>query len=136
MKINRKMSEHEWLENIKKILDKYGNLYINDIIYKNDLIGKYLKKYGKQCLILGMCSFNIIHKIAVVDETKYFTENSFMNALWNLKDYKLYIMNINSFIPPTEYEKYLYNKYKDWKIINITNQNKNKKIRQIGSLFQ
>ena len=125
--------EKHWLSNIKKALKYRNTLFINGYhLGKEDIIGKYLKKeFGDQCLIIGMTAFDIKTQKLLIDGKKYKTEKAFSQAI-SLDDYIQKNENVDDLAPPTEYERYLHRKHKDWKLIKVDKNNKEKKIRQIG----
>jgi len=125
--------ETHWLSNIKKALKYRTSLFINGYhLSKKDIIGKHLKeKYGKQCLILGMSAYDIKTQKLFIDGKKYPTNKAFSDAI-HIDDYIQKDEKVNDLAPPTKYEKYLHQKYKDWKLIKVNKQNGRKKIRAIG----
>lgn len=123
--INQKTREEFWLENIKKIIEERGNLFINGFhLSKKDLIGKYLlKNYPDQTLFLSMAAFDITTQVLLIDR-KY---QDFTKAILD-DDYKTKVENIKKIAPPTEFEK----KYNDWKLIKVTDKNRKEKFRAVG----
>ena len=120
--INR---EEFWLENIKKIIEERGNLFINGFhLSKKDLIGKYLiKNHPDQTLILSMSALEITTQVLIIDN-----KIKDLTAAIMVDNYKMKVENIKKIAPPTDFEK----KYDDWKLIKVTEKNKKEKFRAVG----
>jgi len=121
--------EKFWLKNIKKILEKRGNLFINGYhLSKDDLIGKYLKKhYGEKTLFISMGALEIKTQILLIDRNLYPIESDFNRAIVDNK-YKLKVENIDKIAKPTPLEK----KYQDWKLVKVDKKNKDLTFRAVG----
>lgn len=129
--------EKFWCRELKRILETYDNLFIVGFhLDKGEPIGKMIKKmYPKNSLFLGSCSINIKTQLLIVDD-KHSDPEDFNLAL-ETRDYKEYVDDINTWAPPTSFEKHLQKLSKGecfylYKVSTSVKKNGRKNIRGIG----
>jgi len=121
--------EKYWKKNIKKILEKYGTLFIVGYhLNKKDPIGKMIQKmYGEKCLFIGSCSYSISTQILII-ENKYSKVHHFNEAIHN-GDYEQIVLPVDKWAPVTEFER---KREGNISLVKVTKKNQDKKIRLVG----
>jgi hypothetical protein len=124
--------ESFWKLNIRRILEKYDNLFIVGFhLEKGEPIGKMIQEmYPKNSLFLGSCALNIKTQILTISD-RYASPEAFNKAL-ETRNYKETVEEIDKWVPPTNFEKRASRGGKDFRLIKVTKSNQEQKIRGIG----